>query len=356
MRAGPVAWVSACVALLIAGCSEPPSYPPRPVLTVRVEPYLDEVIGHFAGSIQPRHEVLLGFRVGGRITRRLVDVGQHVEAGTLLAELYPGEWRNTLLARRGDLAEVAARYANADSEARRQQQLFASGVGSKAQLEQARTRLNKLAADLEQARSAERVASDQLSYSRLYSDSAGVVTAWHAEVGQVVVAGQGVLSVARAQARDAVLDLPAELVEHLPSDVRFRVRAELEPKVEINGVIRELAPQADAKTRSRRVRLRLDRTPPEFHLGTSVLVELSKPVPPRSRLPASALLEREGRSLVWVVDPQHAQVTLRDVQVLARQKGTIVIGEGLGRGERVVIAGVGSLREGQQVRVDEGGQ
>lgn len=339
--------------LALAGCDEEPAAPPRPVLSVVVEAQVEERLGRFAGTIQARHEALLGFRIGGRIARRWLDVGDRVVQGALLAELDPADPHNLLRAREGELAEVKARYDNARASARRQEQLFASGIGSKSQLEQRQTEASTLGAALEQARGAVRLARDQLSYSRLYSDHDGVVTAWHAEAGQTVAAGQSVLTLAQSQVREAVFDLPAGLAERLPADARWQVSAELVPQSSTSGRIRELAPQADASTRTRRVRLSLEQTPEAFRLGTTIRVELSVPVARRSLLPASALFERAGSSQVWVIDPERLTVAPRAVQVLAREGGRVIIGDGLAPGERVVAAGVNSLVAGQAVTLAE---
>lgn len=336
-----------------AGCrEEAPPAPIRPVLSVSVEPYYTESLGRFAGSIQARYESVLGFRVGGRIARRLADIGDRVARGDLLAELDPADQVNTLRAREATLAQVEARYTNARAAAHRQQQLFDRGVGSKSQLEEQLTQLSTVGAAVDQARSAERQARDQLSYSRLYSDYDGVVTAWHSEAGQTVAAGQNVLTLAQPQIREAVFDLPAVLVDRLPADVGFRVSAELTPTVSTTGLIRELAPQADANTRTRRVRLKLDEIPQAFRLGTTISVELSRPVARRSQLPITALLERDGRHLVWVLDTQKLTVALREVEVLGQSAQKVIVGDGLEPGERVVVTGVHSLQPGQRVKFE----
>ena len=345
--------LSILLLLVLVGCDEAPAPPPRPVLFVMVETQDEERMGRFAGTIQARHETVLGFRVGGRIARRLVDVGDWVAAGGLLAELDPADQDNLLRVREGELAEVTARYDNARAIAHRQQQLFASGIGSKSQLEKRQTEASTLAAALEQARGAARLARDQLSYSRLYSDHDGVVTAWHVEAGQTVAAGQNVLTLAQSQVREAVFDLPAGLAERLSAEARWRVSAAQAPQFSTTGVVRELAPQADATTRTRRVRLSLKQAPEAFRLGTTIRVALSVPVARRSLLPASVLFECGGRSQVWVIDPQRLTVVSRAVQVLARDGGWVTIGDGLGPGELVVTAGVNSLVAGQAVTLDE---
>ncbi|MBA5705749.1 efflux RND transporter periplasmic adaptor subunit [Pseudomonas fulva] len=347
-----------CAGVLLVGCGkqEQPPEPVRPVLSVVVQPQLQARLGRFAGVIEARYESTLGFRVGGRIARRWLDVGAQVKAGDTLATLDPTDQQNQLRAAEGDLARVQAQWINAQSDARRQQQLYDRGVGAQAQLDIAQTNLKTAGATLEQARSSVSQARDQLGYTTLRSDHAAVITAWQAEAGQTVTAGQAVVKLARPDVKEAVIDLPIGIAEQLAPDLTFTVASQLNPAVNTTATLRELEPKADATTRTRRARLTLASTPETFHLGTAVSVTLSSQVSPRSELPASALLERDGKTQVWVVDPQQKTVALRDVTLIDRNEDRIVVSSGVQPGERVVIAGVNSLKPGQQVTFDEDAQ
>ncbi|MGH8380435.1 efflux RND transporter periplasmic adaptor subunit [Pseudomonas sp.] len=344
-----------CSVLLLAGCEKntAESEPIRPVLSVIVQPQVQANLGRFAGSIQPRYESTLGFRVAGRIARRWVDVGSEVKPGDLLASLDPADQRNQLRAAEGDQAKVQAQWINAQADARRQQQLFDRGVGAQAQLDIAQTNLKTTGAALEQARAAVAQARDQLGYSGLKTDHAAVVTHWQAEAGQTVSAGQAVVTLARPDIKEAVIDLPTYLAEQLSADLKFVVASQLDPSINTTATLRELEPQADAATRTRRARLTLASTPEAFYLGTAISVTLTSAVSPRSELPASALLESEGQARVWVVDPQHKTVATREVKLLERTPYSVVLSSGVQAGERVVTAGVNSLKAGQKVIVDE---
>ncbi|MDF0729422.1 efflux RND transporter periplasmic adaptor subunit [Pseudomonas entomophila] len=344
-----------CASLLLGACGsdEAPPEVVRPVLSTLVEPQVQAQLGRFAGTIQARYESTLGFRVSGRIARRWLDVGARVEPGDTLATLDPTDQQNQLRAAEGDLARVQAQWINAQANARRQQQLYDRGVGAQAQLDIAQTDLKTTGASLEQARSALSQARDQLDYSTLRSDHAAVVTAWKAEAGQTVSAGQAVVTLARPDVKEAVIDLPIPLAEQLSKGLTFTVASQLEPHINTTASLRELEPQADATTRTRRARLSLASTPDAFHLGTAVSVTLTSAVTPRSELPPTALLERDGKTQVWVVDPQQKTVATRDVTLIERNPERIVLASGVRPGERVVTAGVNSLKPGQKVSFDE---
>ncbi|MFO2465999.1 efflux RND transporter periplasmic adaptor subunit [Pseudomonas sp. 15FMM2] len=341
------------LALLACSKEEPAPEPVRPVLSVEVKSQDQANLGRFAGYIQARYESNLGFRVPGRIARRAVDVGAEVEKGALLAVLDPTDQQNQLRAAQGDLARVQAQWINAQANARRQQELFNRGVGAQAQLDIAQTDLKTTQASLDQARAAVDQARDQLDYAQLHTDHAGIVTAWNAEAGQVVSAGQQVVALARPDIKEAVIDLPANLAERLPPDVVFLVAAQLDPGVHTTATVREIEPQAQSATRTRRARLTLADTPAAFRLGTAISVTLSSAVAPRIELPLSAVQEVDGKSRIWVIDMQNQTVQHRDISVVSRTASHVLLDGGVQPGERVVSAGVNSLKPGQKVKTDE---
>ena len=346
------------VAVILAACSkkEPPPEPVRPVLSVQVEALSEENLGRFAGSIQARYESNTGFRVGGRIASRNVDVGAEVEKGTLLATLDPSDQQNQLRSAQGDLAKIQAQLINAQANARRQQALFDRGVGAQAQLDVANTDLKTTQASLDQARAAVNQSKDQLGYTELRADHRAVVAAWNAEAGQVVTAGQQVVTLAQPDIKEAVIDLPDTLVDQIPSDVVFSVAAQLDPSINTTAIIREIEPQAQSATRTRRARLTLADTPDGFRLGTAISVTLSSAIKPRIELPVTALQEVDGKARIWVIDTQNKTVSPRDVTVVSRTDSSVVLAGGVKNGERVVSAGVNSLKPGQSVKLDEDSQ
>ena len=346
--------VFASVMLVACSKEEAAPEPVRPVLSIKVEALGEQNLGRFAGSIQARYESNVGFRVPGRIASRSVDVGAEVEKGALLASLDPTDQKNQLRSAEGDLASIRANLINAQATARRQQSLFDQGVGSQAQLDAAQTDLKTTQASLDQAQAAVNQAKDQLNYVELRADHKAVVTAWMAEAGQVVTAGQQVVTLAQPDIKEAVIDLPDTLVDQLPQDVVFQVALQLTPEINTTAIIREIEPQAESATRTRRARLTLSETPTAFRLGSAISVTLSSAIKPQIELPLSALQEVEGKPRIWIVDTQSQTVSPRDVSIVSRTDTTVVVASGVKSGERIVSAGVNSLKPGQKVKVDEG--
>lgn len=348
---------AAAVGLLALGaCQEARNEAPapvRPVLTVVVKPVAETVFGPFAGTVEPRYASQLGFQIGGRVVARDVTVGDIVERGQRLAALDPVVTRFGLVRAEADVADARAQAENAGATEARTRKLFEGGNVTQAQRDGAVANRDTAQARLAQAQSSLQKARDQIGYTELRADFDGVVTERSAEVGQVLTPGQAVVTVARPEAREAVVDIPENLLGALPMDARFTVSLQSAPEIRTLGTVREVAPFADQRTRSRRIRMTLDAPPPAFRLGTTITLSLSQATAPRFPLPATALLSQDGTDSVWVVDAAGTGVARRAVTVAERMGGRVAVSGGLNAGERVVVAGARSLSEGQAVRLPD---
>lgn len=346
-------WLFCMMLMLLSGCRDKtlPEVLVRPVLFTKITDTRQDLRGRFVGSIQPRDEAALGFRVGGRIATRQVEVGQWVRQGELLATLEPSDQRHQVRTREAELSTALASCKQLRDEQQRYRQLIGRGVGAQARLDQIRSDLRTQEAMLSQARLALQQANDQLSYTRLLAEFEGVVTDWQAEAGQVVATGQTVVSLARPQSREVVVDLPVELVAALDADLQIKVFDALDDQSFVMAQVRQLSPQVDATTRTRRVRLNLSPLLESFRLGSMVNVEISSATASFRELPGSAVFERDGQAQVWVIDPQTSTLSERAVRVLARDGTAVRVSGQLQGGEKVVIAGVNGLKTGQRVRM-----
>lgn len=341
-------------AILLAGCDkkeEPRAEPVRPVLTALVEPTTNERFGPFSGTITPRTQTTLGFRIAGRMIARDVTVGDLVTKNQRLGALDPTVVQLQVTSAEADVTNAQAQLTNAVATLGRQKTLAQGGTAAQAQLDSAVAGQATAQARLAQAKAALQKARDQLGYADLRADYDGVVTAWTSEVGQVVSAGQGVVTIARPDEREAVFDVPDALIASLNRDEVYDVALLIDESVTARGRIREIAPQSDASTRSRRIKLGLEAPPMGFRLGTTVSISLTRPSPPRIDIPASAILDKDGKSSVWLVGA--GKVDLHEVSVGARQGDWVAISAGLAKGDRIVTAGVHSLKPGQAVTLAE---
>ena len=324
----------------------------RPVLSVVVKPSLGGAVV-FAGSIEPRYSAVLGFRILGRIVARKVDVGDIVRKDDLLAALDSTSLELGVRQAVAGVVNAQAQLTNAAATEARQRALVEGNNAAQSQLDTARMGMETAQAAVAQAQASLAKAQEQLGYAQLHADFDGVVTAVDADVGQVVSPGQKVVTLARPDVREAVVDVPDDLANSLTAAARFEVKSELNETVTAIGQVREVAPQADAATRTRRVRITLESPPDGLRLGSTITAKLVNGAKPRIELPASAILEAAGKTSVWVVDPRAGTVSLQDVSIAAHGDRVEVL-SGLSEGARVVTAGVHSLAAGQAVRAFEG--
>jgi RND family efflux transporter MFP subunit len=156
---------------------------------------------------------------------------------------------------------------------------------------------------------------------------------------------------ARKDGRDAVFDVPAQLLRSAPSDPRITVSLTDDPAVSAPGRIREVAAQANPVTRTFEVKVGLTDPPPAMRLGATVVGRLQTDAVPIIDIPATALTKINQRPAVWIVDPSTKTVSIRNVDVLRFDQARVVVSQGLDTGEIVVTAGVQALHPGQKIRL-----
>jgi len=227
------------------------------------------------------------------------------------------------------------------------------GVG--AQINKLNGQLKTAQAQLESAQARLQNAKDNLTYTELKSDVAGVVTAKGAEPGEVVAAGKMVLQIARQGGRDAVFNVPSQIIRRSPRNPEVTVALSEDPTVVATGHVREVAPQADAATGTYVVKVTLDNPPEAMRLGATIIGQVKMQSEPIIQIPGTALTQSEGKPAVWIVDPERKTVSLRTVTVGHYDTFSIVVANGLSDDDLVVTAGVQALRPGQQVRLLETG-
>ncbi|MFI5446584.1 efflux RND transporter periplasmic adaptor subunit [Polaromonas sp. UC242_47] len=343
-----------CGALLLSACSRP-TPPEEPVRAVKVMTVgVDSLqAGHeFAGEVRARVESRLGFRVGGKIIKRQAELGQHVKAGQVLAQLDPQDFQ---LAADAARAQVAAARTNRDLAAadyKRYKELKDQSFISGAELERRDTTFKAAQAQLEQAQSQLAVQGNQAHYAVLVADVSGVVTAVEAEVGQVVSAGTPVLRIAADGPRDVVFSVPEDKVAALQVGQPVKVRAWAQ-NTELAGKVREVSASADPATRTYPVKVALDTTEPPA-LGATVYVlpqGLAAGGQQAIKLPTSALRQDGKASAVWVLDPASMTVRSQIIQIATADGNEAVVAAGLQPGMLVVSAGVHVLSPGQKVTI-----
>lgn len=332
-------WSLMFAAALLAACSKepPPPAPPKLVRTLVVGVADADAARAYSGEVRARHETPLGFRVGGKITARLVDAGARVKAGQPLARLDAAD--AALQA-----AQAEANRTLAEADARRFRDLRARNFVSQAALDAKETALK--AADAQAG-----LAQNQSAYTTLTADHDGVVAAVLAEPGQVVTSGQPVLRVARDGEREVAIALPEGAVGGLAPGAAAEIGLWSAGGKTYRGRLRELAPAADPATRTYAARVTVLDPDAALALGMTASVRFAAPAAPATPVvPLAALYQQGGEPAVWVVGADQT-VTLRKVRVAAYTDAGAAVAAGLSPGERIVAAGVHKLSAGEKVRL-----
>ena len=351
----PRTLVAAALALsLLAACSKdaPPPEDVRPVRALTLAAGGVRTSTEFSGDVRPRYESRLGFRVGGKISARKVDVGTSVKRGTLLMQLDPQDLRLGQAQAQASLRAAQTSYDLARAELKRYQDLRSQNFVSQAVLDQKVAAARSAQASVEAARAQSREQANQTGYASLEADTDGVVTGIDAEVGQVVQAGTPVVRVARTDEKEVVIGVPEDQVDELRHAGDVKVRLWADPNRSIAGKIREISPVADPATRTYTVKVSIPASE-EARLGMTAVVEIQRQADAASgsqlRVPLSALVQNKGASAVWVVE--NNAVRLQPVQVGGVAGNDVLLTNGVKPGQTIVTAGVNLLKPGQKVRI-----
>jgi RND family efflux transporter MFP subunit len=339
--------------IALAGCSRPPvaTEDVRPVRTLMVSPRTASALAEFAGEVRPRIETRAGFQVAGRMTQRLVEVGQPVKQGQALAAIDPQDYRLAL-----EASEAARTSAQVDRDQQRAdykrfEDLQAKGFISQAELDRRKASLDAAEARYTQTAATARQTGNQATYSVLRAPHDAVVTGVDAEVGQVVTAGQSVIRLAQTGEKEVAIGIPESQLAALKgaSDITVRLWAGGEP---IKGKLRELSPVADPATRTFPARIALVNPSPQVALGMTATVAFAVPLPRAViTVPLQALVVEGGATQTWKFDPASSTVKRTAVRVGNVAGNEIVIAEGLSDGDIVVTAGAHQLKDGQKVKL-----
>ncbi len=324
---------------------------PRIVRTATVEKRKVATPVTFSGRIEAEDEVNVAFRISGRLLNNDAKIGDRVKAGQVLARLESQNELNTLRQAQASLAAAQGQLTQARNHFDRQETLLAQGWTTRANFDAATQAQQTAQSQVDAAEAQLSTAHDLVSFTELKADAPGVITATGPGAGEVVQIGQMIARIARQDGRDAVFDVPSQLIRAASADPEVDVSLADDPAIRAKGRVREVAAQASAVTRTFEVRVGLTDPPPAMRLGATVVGRVNTSAGPMIDVPSSALTSMNQRPAVWIVDPATSTVAVRNVDVLRFDEAQAVISQGLDIGEVVVTAGVQALHPGQKVRV-----
>jgi multidrug efflux system membrane fusion protein len=340
---GLVFVLSAC------GNGEQMEQPLRPAMVVQPQPAA-ALVDSYPGEVRARYEPELAFRIGGKVSKRMVDVGDRVKKDQALAELDPQDVRLQLEATRAQMAAAEANLQTVRAERERYKALLGRNLVSRSQFDNIENQYRAGEARLKQVKAEYDVARNQTDYAVLRASQDGVIARRAVEVGQVVAAGQTVFTLAADGEREVSISLPEQGFGRFEIGQQVEVELWSQPDQRFPGRIREMAPAADPQSRTfaARVAFTEGKVPAELGQSARVFIASSGEVP--LAVPLSALSAEKDQPFVWVVAPETHAVQRRLVRVGAYGDDRVPVLEGLSAGEWVVAAGVQMLREGQKVR------
>ena len=307
----------------------------------------------YSGEVRGRYETQLGFRVGGKILSRNVELGSRVQAGEVLMTLDGDDLQQALRKNDAQVFSAKSQSEMARVNLKRYEQLYDQGAVSKAEYDRYKTEHDTAVGGLRQAAAQYNQGANQVDYSVLRADASGVIASLDAEIGQVVSQGQKVLTLVRDGEKEVEINVPENRVEEVRKAGTCRVSFWALPQLTLTGNVREIAPMADKASRTFRVRIALQNPPEELKLGMTANVSVAAGKGKSIRLPVAAVYQNQEEPQVWVV--KNGAVELRSVKIGAFADEKVEIVSGLNDGDVVVTAGVHKLWPGQQVKTGGGG-
>src|SRR6266705_3768722 len=304
----------------------------------------------FTGVVSARVQSNLGFRVPGKITKRLVDTGQSVRAGQPIMTIDRTDYAHAITARAETVTAAKAKAVQAAADEARYRPLVKSGAVSASIYDQIKAASDAAQADLAAAKAQEQVARDEGGYSQLLADADGVVVETLAEPGQVVAAGQTVVKLAHSGPREAAVNLPETLRPAIGSAAYATLYGST---MRVPVRLRQLSGAADPQTRTFEARYVLEGDAANATLGATVTVHLSGDAGADAlQVPIASVLDRGNGPGIWLLNPSTSTVSFQPVQVRRLDEELATISGNLHPGQQVVALGVHLLRDGERVRVE----
>lgn len=348
--------VAVALAALTACSEEKKVEAPDPVRPVKVVEIGGPEIGRslvYSGSVRARTEMNLGFRVAGKITERLVDVGDRVEPGTVLARLDAVDYQLSVRRADADLTSAQKQVEITGLARKRAETLAEKSVTSQSQLEQAQLAADQAQSQLQSAESALEEANNQVAYTELKATQSGIVTTVSADIGQVVSAGTTVVAVAVDGEKEVQIAVPETDIAHFKPGKVVKAGFWSARDLVLEGKVREVAGSADAQSRTFAVRVSLPADDRVLIGMTATIDAVEDNVAPTFGVPLAALSQKEGKPVVWIVDRDKGEVSSRAVTVAGYGDSVARVSEGIAKGDLVVSAGTQFMRDGLKVKLPE---
>lgn len=323
---------------------------PRPVVS-EIITNASASLRAFPGLVRASQEVNLAFLVGGMLESRDIRLGDAVKAQQLLARLNQTSLADDATAAQANLRAALAQAEIAQQAYARAEELNRRGVASVSVLETAQATMQTSAAAARAAQAAVTRAEDAAAYASLRAPQDGVITAILAEPGTTLTAGQPIATLASAEGREAVIDVPSAYLPLFEPEAKFLISARLGgPSASdhpLAGRVRLIEPVADSAARMHRLRITLDDAD-GLRLGSLITARLDLEAEQVLSLPVSALQRLDSGPQVWRITPERR---LEPVPVTLGPEidGRVIVTKGLHEGDEILTRGIQAAHAGQSV-------
>lgn len=304
----------------------------------------------YSGSVRARTEMNLGFRIAGKVTERLVDIGQHVNEGDVLARVDPSDYELSVKSAEASLDAAERQVETVDLARKRAEQLYAKNFAPKSQLDQAVLSYDQAVATRDAARSTLAQAQNQVHYTDLKASKAGIVTAISADIGQVVGAGTPVMTVAVDGEKEVLIAVPEMDIAGFRPGKEVKASFWSDEALTLDGKVREVAGSADPQSRTFAVRVSLPNDPRVLLGMTANVAAIVGSKAQLVSIPLTAMAEKDGKHIVWTVDRASDTVHPRPIKVANFTADGVAVAEGLKQGDVVVAAGTQFMTDNLKVK------
>ncbi len=304
----------------------------------------------YSGVVRARTDMNLGFRVSGKIVERKVDIGQKVKPGDVIARMDATDYILAVRRSQADLDAAEKQVQTTELARTRAQTLFNKNVTSKSQLEQAELSYEQAISTRDSAVSALSEAKNQVAYADLTSDMNGIVTAINADVGQVVSSGTPVITVAVDGEKEVQVAVPEMDIAQFKVGKNVKARFWSDAALVLDGKVREVSGSAD-QSRTFAVRVSVPNDPRVLLGMTATIEALADNTQPYVSIPLSALAQKDGKQIVWLVDRSAGTVHSRAIKVADFADDGVRVADGLKAGDVVVAAGTQFMTENMKVKL-----
>ncbi|MDH6231568.1 multidrug efflux system membrane fusion protein [Mesorhizobium soli] len=352
-RIASVVLIGAAVAACSEAKTETATEIVRPVKIVEIAKTGGTRELEYSGAVRARTEMNLGFRVAGKITERIVNIGDKVKPGDVIARVDPTDYQLAVTSAEANLESAQKQVETASLANKRAEQLYAKQFASEAQRDQAALAFKQAVSQRDAAISNLQQAQNQVGYTELRSDRKGIVTAINADTGQVVGTGTPVAAVAVDGEKEVQIAVPELEIAQFQPGKQVQVSFWSHDGLKLDGKVREVAGSADAQSRTFSVRVSLPNDK-RVLLGMTARIEAAVAGGHSFvSVPLSALASQDGKQIVWVVKPDQSTVHAREIKVASFVEDGVQIAEGLEPGDIVVAAGTQFMTENLKVKLPD---